>query len=69
MASAPVEADCAWCSAASTLRPVYAEMGVTFCECSCCNKLTQVNHDGTALRVLPRTAVDIDVSHHLIDGP
>lgn len=68
MASAPV-ADCAWCDAAASLEPVYSEMGVSFCTCSCCGKLTQVNHDGTRVRVSPRKADEYDVAGALIDGP
>ena len=49
--------DCAWCSAAKTLEPIYTEMGVTFCTCSCCGKTTRVDSAGTAHKVEPRKDV------------
>ena len=45
--------DCAHCKAAGTLSVVYAEMGVRFCECSCCTKLTRVDHADVAEKVEP----------------
>ena len=49
--------DCAHCSAASTLEPVYQEMGVTYATCSCCGKTTRVDHEGIAHKVEPRKDV------------
>ena len=34
--------DCAWCAAANTLTVTWTEMGVEFCECSCCTQKTRV---------------------------
>ena len=49
--------DCAWCDAAATLKEAYVEQGVTFCECSCCGKLTRVDCENNAHRVEPRPDV------------
>lgn len=45
--------DCAHCSSAATLEPIYMEMGVTFAICSCCGKTTRIDHHGIAHKVEP----------------
>ena len=59
--------DCAHCRAASTLEPVYVEMGVTFAVCSCCSRTTRIDYEGIAHKVEPRRAVEpITPEGHLL---
>lgn len=57
--------DCPWCDAANTLDVLWAEMGTTYCACSCCGKQCRVDKHG-AHRTNPP---EFDVSGTVIDGP
>ena len=60
--------DCAWCSAAKTLEPLYRELGATVCTCSCCGKTTRIDSEGVAHQVRPPLSA-IDVNGHQMFDP